>query len=100
MQPEKKEEPSSSNVQLGKRQLKNWHVNSVVAKGGNLQQSFENAHWIKAGPRSDSNNIQSYTEIQDNIMYITKLAAKINLYSDITTCTRKISFCLETAIQL
>ena len=52
----KKEEPPSSNAQLGKRQLKNWHVISVVAKGDNPQRSFENAHWIKARPKSDRNN--------------------------------------------
>ena len=37
-------------------------------------------------------------KIQAYIMYITKLAAKNkHLYSGSTTCTRKISFSLETA---
>ena len=39
-------------------------------------------------------------KIQAYIMYITKLAAKTNLYSDRVTCTRKSSFCLETASAL
>ena len=58
LQPGKKEEPSSSNAQLGKRQLKNWHVNSIVAKGENRERSFENEHWTEAEPKSDSNNKQ------------------------------------------
>ena len=81
--------------------VKNLPVNSVVVKGGNLQRSFENEHWTEAGPKSDSNNIkQSYT--RDTVLHHvrSKISRKTNLYRNITACTRKISFCLETALAL
>ena len=75
------------------------HVNSVVAKGENLQRSFENEHWTEAGPKSDRNNKQSETRDTGLHHVHSKISSKKQtFYSDITTCTRKIFLCLETAL--